>query len=59
VVNITAAILKISNLRGGSADYDLLCVWFSDGIFGVGELNSAISGFAKFNRYEGKTMREE
>jgi len=29
------------------------------GRFGVGGSNIAIFGFAKFNRYEGKAMREE
>jgi len=42
-------------LRKGSSDP--LHVWFYGGVFGVGGSNSAISGFAKFNRYDGKTMR--
>ena len=50
---------KLRYLRGGSSDSDVLRVCFQDGIFGVGGSNSAISGFAKFNRYEGKTMREK
>jgi len=29
------------------------------GVFGVGGSNGAISGFAKFNTYVGKTMRQE
>jgi len=45
---------KLRYLRGGSSDSDLLRVWFQDGIFGVDGSNSAISRFAKFNRYEGK-----
>jgi len=51
--------IKFRYFRGASSDSDLLYVWFYDGIFGVGGSNSAISGFAKFNTYEGKTMREE
>jgi len=44
---------------GEGTDSNLLRVWFQDGIFEIDGSNSAISGFAKFNRYEGKTMREE
>jgi len=46
--------IKLRYLRGGPSDFNLLRVWFYDGIFGVGGSNSAISGFAKFNRYDGK-----
>ena len=44
-------------LREGSSDP--LHVWFYGGVFGVGGSNDAISGLVKFNRYIGKTMREE
>jgi len=43
--------------REGSSDP--LYVWFYGGVFEVGGSNSAIFGLNKFNRYVGKTMREE
>jgi len=49
--------VKLRYLRGGSSD--LLRVWFYGGVFGIGGSNAAISGLIKFNRYVGKTMREE
>jgi len=39
-------------LHGGLSD--LLCVWFQDGVFGVGGSNSANSGLTKFDRYVGE-----
>jgi len=44
-------------LRKGSSDP--LHVWFKVGVFEVGGSNGAISGLTKFNRYVGKTTREE
>jgi len=44
-------------LREGSSDP--LHVWFYGGVFGVGGSNGAISGLTEFNRYVGKTMRDE
>jgi len=49
--------MAIAYLRKGSSDP--LHVWFYGGVFGVGGSNDAISGLTKFNRYVGKTMREE
>jgi len=39
-------------LSGRSSD--LLCVWFLDGVFGVGGSNGANSGLTKFNRCVGE-----
>jgi len=49
--------MAIPYLSEGSSDP--LHVWFYGGVFGVGGSNDAISGFAKFTTYVGKTMREE
>jgi len=43
-------------LEGSS---DPLHVWFYGGVLAVGGSSGAISGLNKFNRYVGKTMREE
>jgi len=56
-----ATILENSSCDVSMADHQIYsCVWFYGGVFWDRGSNGAISGLTKkFNRYVGKTMREE